>query len=52
MKRITIIICALTAICMTVCAQQKQKEYKKTKTLVAYFSATGVTKAAAEKLKS
>ena len=50
MKRITIIICALTAICMTICAQQKQKEYKKTKTLVAYFSATGVTKAAAEKL--
>ncbi|MBR4276390.1 MAG: NAD(P)H-dependent oxidoreductase [Prevotella sp.] len=50
MKRIAIIICALAAICMTACAQQKQKEHKKAKTLVAYFSASGVTKVAAEKL--
>lgn len=40
----------MAAIFLTACAQQKQKENKEMKTLVAYFSATGVTKGAAEKL--
>lgn len=50
MKRISLIVCAVAAIFLTACAQQKQKENKEMKTLVAYFSATGVTKGAAEKL--
>lgn len=50
MKRISLIVCAIAAIFLTACAQQKQKENKEMKTLVAYFSATGVTKGAAEKL--
>lgn len=50
MKRICLIVCAVAAIFLTACAQQKQKENKEMKTLVAYFSATGVTKGAAEKL--
>ena len=50
MKRICLIVCAVAAIFLTACAQQKQKENKDMKTLVAYFSATGVTKGAAEKL--
>lgn len=50
MKRISLIVCAVAAIFLTACAQQKQKENKDMKTLVVYFSATGVTKGAAEKL--
>ncbi len=52
MKRISIIVCALAAILLTACAQQKQKESgeMKKKTLVAYFSASGVTRNAAKQL--
>ena len=50
MKRITLIIAAC-CLMMIACAQNKQgKDNNMKKTLVAYFSATGTTKAAAEKL--
>ncbi len=56
MKRITTIVCAAVLLLgMTACAQKKtETENQNTepmkKTLVAYFSATGTTKAAAERL--
>ncbi len=52
MKRISLVVCALAAIFFTACAQQKQKESgeMKKKTLVAYFSASGVTRNAAKLL--
>ena len=52
MKKITMILAVLVAICLTACSQaNKQKENKvPKKVLVAYFSASGVTKAAAEQL--
>ena len=56
MKRISLIICTMAALLMVACAQQKQKPVQQTenqvtkKTLVAYFSATGTTKAAAQQL--
>ena len=50
MKRIALIVAAC-CLMMTACAQNKQgKENNMKKTLVAYFSATGNTKAAAERL--
>ena len=50
MKRITLIIAACCLI-LTACSQgNNKKENKKMKTLVVYFSATGNTKAAAQKL--
>ncbi len=50
MKRIALIVAAC-CLMMTACAQNKQgKEKNMKKTLVAYFSATGNTKAAAERL--
>lgn len=54
MKRLAFIVAAAIAIGMTACAQRpsnKQQEVKTMKkTLVAYFSATGTTKAVAERL--
>lgn len=53
MKKISLIVCAVAAIFMTACAQQKQKpeqEQEMKKTLVAYFSASGVTRNAAQQL--
>ena len=58
MKRITSLLCAVAVLIgMTACAQNKQqentdrpKEDTMNKTLVAYFSATGTTKAAAGRL--
>jgi outer membrane biogenesis lipoprotein LolB len=54
MKRLVFIVTAAVAICLTACAQKssnKQQEVKTMKkTLVAYFSATGTTKAVAQKL--
>ena len=52
MKKLTSIICiAALLLSLTACAQNKSKENKEMKkTLVAYFSATGTTKRAAEKL--
>ena len=46
MKRIAIMMAALLAISLSVCAQTKQE--KKSKTLVAYFSASGVTRGVAQ----
>ena len=52
MRRITLIIAAAVAFGLVACAQQSanQKEEKKMKTLVAYFSATGTTERAAKML--
>ena len=54
MRKLTFIAAALLALMFGACSQtNKQKEQTETKsmkTLVAYFSATGTTKAAAEKL--
>ena len=52
MRRITLIIAAAVAFGLAACAQQSanQKEEKKMKTLVAYFSATGTTERAAKML--
>ena len=50
MKKITFIMAALLAISLSACSQSKKTEQKSMKTLVAYFSATGVTKGAAQQL--
>ena len=50
MKRTIIIMAALMAINLGVCAQNKTKDMKQTKTLVAYFSASGTTKGVATML--
>ena len=51
MKKIALMIVALLTICLSASSQtKKQKESKGTKVLVAYFSATGTTKAAAQQL--
>lgn len=49
MKLITVICTALMAFSLTVCAQKQEKKEMK-KVLVAYFSASGVTKGVAEQL--
>ena len=48
MRKIVIMMTALLAISLSACSQAKQE--KKMNTLVAYFSASGVTKAAAQQL--
>ena len=48
MKLTTIICTALMAFCITACAQKQEK--KEIKTLVAYFSASSVTKGVAQQL--
>ena len=51
MKKIALFVVALLAIYLSASSQmKKQKENKDTKVLVAYFSATGTTKAAAQQL--
>ena len=52
MKKIATMMAALLAICLSACSQaNKQKETKEMKkTLVAYFSASGVTRGAAQQL--
>lgn len=51
MKRIVLILTMMTAICLTACSQKsKNKEEKNMKILVVYFSATGTTRQAAERL--
>ena len=51
MKKIALFVVALLAICLSASSQtKKQKESKDSKVLVAYFSATGTTKAAAQQL--
>ena len=44
---------AIIAVCLTACAQtRKEQTMKRSKILVAYFSATGTTKAVAQRLAS
>lgn len=52
MKHVTLLLAALLGISLTACSQSKQQEEKKmeTKTLVAYFSATGTTEEVAKQL--
>lgn len=52
MKKLALIIVALLTLSLGVCAQNKQQKEDKEmkKTLIVYFSATGTTKAAAQKL--
>ena len=51
MKKIALFVVTLLAICLSASSQtKKQNESKGTKVLVAYFSATGTTKAAAQQL--
>ncbi|MDO5759686.1 MAG: flavodoxin [Bacteroidota bacterium] len=52
MKRILLIVMAICLVGFTACSQkqEKQKEEKQMKSLVAYFSASGVTKKVAEQL--
>ena len=51
MKKIALFVVALLAICLSASSQtKKQKEVKDSKVLIAYFSATGTTKAAAQQL--
>lgn len=52
MKKIATMMAALLAICLSACSQaDKQKETKEMKkTLVAYFSASGVTRGVAQQL--
>lgn len=51
MKRLLSTLCACALLLgMSACAQQKKGEPTMKKTLVAYFSATGTTRAAAERL--
>ena len=50
MKRLTLIMVVLLAICLSVNAQSNKKGENSNKTLVAYFSASGVTKGVAKQL--
>ena len=50
MKRIVFMLAALLTISLCACSQNKKQEKKEMKTLVAYFSASGVTKGVAQQL--
>ena len=50
MKRIIFMLAALLTISLCACSQNKKQEKKEMKTLVAYFSASGVTKGVAGQL--
>lgn len=53
MKKLTLMLAAVTAFCLTACGQNTEKkteEVKNVKTLVVYFSASGVTAQKAETL--
>ena len=52
MKRVLLIMMCVSLVCFTACAQKNnsKKGEKNMKTLVAYFSASGVTKGVAKKL--
>ena len=50
MKRIAFLLAALLTISLCACSQNKKQEKKEIKTLVAYFSASGVTKGVAQQL--
>ena len=50
MKKVVLAMAALLTISLSACSQSNKKESKQMKVLVAYFSASGVTKGAAEQL--
>ena len=50
MKKLVIMLTALLTISLSACSQSNKKENKEMKVLVAYFSATGVTKGVAQQL--
>ena len=50
MNKIKTILLLLTCLSMTACAQEKTKSNAKMKILVAYFSATGTTRAEAQRI--
>ena len=50
MKKIVFIMAALLTISLSACSQANKQEKKSMKTLVAYFSASGVTKGVAQQL--
>lgn len=50
MKKIIMMLSALLAISLSACSQKKTETKMEQKVLVAYFSATGTTKAAARQL--
>ena len=50
MKKIVLAMAALLTISLSACSQRNKKESKQMKVLVTYFSASGVTKGAAEQL--
>ncbi len=50
MKKIVLAMAALLTVSLSACSQSNKKESKQMKVLVTYFSASGVTKGAAEQL--
>lgn len=50
MKKITLFLMSLTLVGLTACAQKNTQDMKTTKTLVAYFSATGTTHKVAQQI--
>jgi flavodoxin len=50
MKKIVFMLAALLVFSLSACSQNKKQEKKEMKTLVAYFSASGVTRNAAQQL--
>ncbi len=50
MKKLTMLFAVLMAISLTACSQSEKKKGTKMKTLVAYFSASGVTEGVAKQI--
>ena len=50
MKKLVLMLTALLTISLSACSQSNKKENKEMKVLVAYFSASGVTKGVAQQL--
>ena len=50
MKKLVLILTALMTISLSACSQKKTNQNMKQKVLVAYFSASGVTKGVAQQL--
>ena len=50
MKKIMVMLTALLSISLSACSQKKTETEMKQNVLVAYFSASGTTKAAAQQL--
>ena len=50
MKKLVLMLTALLTISLSACSQSNKRENKDMKVLVAYFSASGVTKGVAQQL--